>query len=223
MTLRAALVAAFLFGLCACASPETEHTTGIPADTASNAAASTTDTLVLQAGQSFAQRPAAPLRVEAACPFECCSYGTWTTTEETTVYARAHDTTAVAFTVSSGTTLDAATGHVLLTQVGAALARDSVRLYRDDSTYRTAAPGDTVYLLDYVGEGAYNAWYADSVYQVDGGMAFLEQPPGAPAPLAGLREPQSQWWVRVSTDDGRSGWLWMDRTPSVRGADACDG
>src|SRR5687768_8100823 len=44
------------------------------------------DTLVMQAGGALAQRPVAPLRIEGACPFECCTYGDWTTTAETTVY-----------------------------------------------------------------------------------------------------------------------------------------
>lgn len=35
--------------------------------------------------------------------------------------------------------------------------------------------------------------------------------------------PASQWWARATAPDGTSGWLWMERTPTVRGADALSG
>ncbi len=196
-----------LGALGACTSPDSER----PSDTADTSAVTRApDTLTMEAGGPLARRPAAPLRIEEACPFECCTYGTWTTSEPTSVYRQTGDTAAVAFTVPAGTTLEAPTGHVLLTQIGAAVTRDTSRLYRDDGSFRTAAPGDTLLLLDYVGEGTHHTWYADSVYQIS-----------LSAQLERLREPESQWWARVETADGRAGWLWMDRTPPVRGVDAC--
>ena len=181
----------------------------------------TPDTLTLPADGQLPRRPDAPLRIEGACPFECCTYGTWTTSEPTAVYAQPDDTTAApAFTVPAGTALDASTGHVLLTRLGRTVARDSVTLYLGYEDTRTAAPGDTLLLLDYVGEGAYQAWFDGQIYQVDGSAAFAG--PGSAEPALGpITEPESQWWARVRAPDGRAGWLWMDQTPSVRGADAC--
>ncbi len=205
--LRFAFLIAAVLALGACASPDSEHA---PDGADTSAVMGAPDTLVMQEGGPLAQRPTAPLRIEGACPFECCTYGTWTTTDQTTVYRQTGDTTAVAFTIPAGTTLEAPTGHVLLTQIGMAVTRDSVRLYQGYESFRTAPPGDTLLLLDYVGEGTYHAWYADSVYQV-----------GLSAQIETLRKPRQQWWARVELADGRSGWLWMDRTPSIRGADAC--
>lgn len=181
------------------------------------------ETPTLPADGALAEPPTAPLRIAGACPFECCTYGTWTTTEPTAVYAQADDTTAApSFTVPAETALTASTGHVLLSRLGRAVARDSVVLYLDVDATRTAAPGDTLLLLDYVGEGAYRAWANGIVGQVDASASFAQPGEDGPA-LETLSEPEPQWWAQVQTPDGRTGWLWMDRTPAVRGADACGG
>lgn len=181
------------------------------------------DTPTLPADGALAERPTAPLRIEGACPFECCTYGTWTTTESTAVYAQSDDTTAApSFNVTAETALTASTGHVLLTRLGRAVARDSVALYLNADVAYTASPGDTLLLLDYVGEGAYRTWADGRVLQVDASAALAV--PGSDGPaLETLSEPVRQWWAQVRTPDGRAGWLWMDRTPSVQGADACGG
>ena len=36
-----------------------------------------------------------------------------------------------------------------------------------------------------------------------------------------LVEPRQEWWARMRTADGRTGWLWMDRAPRMESADAC--
>ena len=208
---------AFLFlllALSACTSPE-PPSKNAPASSP-NASADRTlaasGTLKVEMGRQLGTRPTAPLRIEGACPFECCTYGTWTTTKQTRVFRHADDTTNVAFTVPSGTKLDAGTGHILLSQIGTAVARDSVRLYQSHESYRLAAPGDTLLLLDYVGEGTYHVWHADSVYQT--GLM-------APSALEQIQEPLSSWWARVTTPGGREGWLWMNQTPPLQGVDAC--
>lgn len=223
--MRHSLVAlCLLLSLSACEVQNAPDTPSVDRDTLAAAPAPTVpDTLTLSADEQMARRPAAPLRIEGACPFECCTYGTWTTTAQTSVYALPDDTTAApAFTVPAETTLDVATGHVLLTRLGRAVARDSVTLYLNYDDTRTISPGDTLLLLDYVGEGASRAWYDGGVYQTDVSASFAV--PGADGPaLETLVEPERQWWARARTPEGRAGWLWMDRTPTVLGADACGG
>lgn len=175
------------------------------------------DTLVMQVGGSLSRRPAAPLRIEGACPFECCTYGAWTTTDPTTIYERP-DENAVLLTVPADTRQEAATGYVLLTRIGVAVARDTVRMYGESGDPYLAEVGDTLFVLDNVGEGFRRVWYEGGIYQSDAASGIDT---GIASPVEVLREPEQQWWARVQTVDGRAGWLWMDRTPQMEGADAC--
>ncbi len=180
------------------------------------------DTLTITGDdRDLAERPQAPVRVEGACPFEGCRYGTWTTTAETTVYRAAGDTTSAAFTVPAGTALEASDGFVLLTRLGVAVARRPTEVFLTFEETRPLAQGDTLLILDYEGEGSWRVW-------ADGQIGFSGAgsdpgPPGQEAALGRAVEPVSQWWARVAAPDGRPGWLWMDRTPSVTGADALAG
>lgn len=212
-----------LFLLSACTAPDAPEppaTDTLATDTlAADPAAS--DTLTMAADGRLTERPTAPLRVEGACPFECCTYGTWTTSAQTSLYVQPGDTTAApAFSVPADTELDAATGHVLVTRLDATALRDSATLYLDYDETRTAAPGDSVVVLDYVGEGTYRVWYDGAVYQADG-AAVLPPTDEAGATHLDSGAAHRQWWVRAEGPDGRTGWLWMDRTPPVEGADAC--
>ena len=176
------------------------------------------DTMVMEVRGTLAGRPVAPLRVDGACPFECCTYGSWRTTAPTTVYD-APDPSGATFDVPAGTPLEAATGYVLLTEIGVALARDTVRLYTEEGDERLAAPGDTLLVLDNVGEGFRRVWHQGAILQTDAVSGFV--PAGGIPAAEVLVEPSQEWWARVRIADGRAGWLPMDRTPPIEGADAC--
>ena len=160
--------------------------------------------------------PELPYRVEGACPFECCVYGTWTAERPLTAYVSPGDTSAVAFTVDTGSSFEADTGYVAVTQSGLVVVNQPMDIYRSYESSRPVAAGDTLYLLDYVGEGVYNAWLADSLYQIESAG------PSGPA-YRTLREPEQTWWVHAVLADGRDGWLWMDENENgaVRGYDGC--
>lgn len=166
-----------------------------------------------------AERPVAPARIEGACPFECCRYGTWTMSDSTRVYADADSTSMVIATIGPGTTLQAVTGHVKLSRIGAAVARDSVQLFLAHDEHVMVAPGDTVLLLDHIGEGMQRMWYKGVLYH--GEMPELAQAPDGGKRLETLATPVLQWWAQVTLSDGTKGWLWMDHTPPVKGADGC--
>ena len=186
--------------------PASDAPAAAPAETTPDTVAISTDT------RALAARPAAPLRVDGACPFEGCQYGTWTTSAETTVYAAAGDTTSAAFTVPAGTALEAPGGFVLVTQVGVSVATRPADLFLAYERARPLAAGDTVLVLDYEGEGSYRVWH-------DGRIGFSGTA-DAGGPFRQVVAPEQAWWARATAPDGRTGWLWMDRTPSVSGADA---
>lgn len=200
------------------ADPEADVSTATPPESATAA-----DTLSLSPDdRALADRPAAPVRIDGACPFEGCVYGTWTTSDETTIYAASGDTTSAAFTVPAGTALEASDGFVLVTRLGEAVAARSTSIYIGPEAERPVAAGDTLWVLDYEGEGSFRVWH-------NGTLAFSGAGADAAAPgedgpaLRRVTEPETQWWARVTAPGGRSGWLWMDRTPDVTGADALAG
>lgn len=172
------------------------------------------DTAVVTHGDARAARPVAPLRIEGACPFEGCQYGTWTTSAPTRLFATAHDTTRVAATLPAGTVLSVPTGHVLVTRLGVAVLREPAMLFRTYEDRTQAAAGDTLLVLNTVGEGAWRVWWRGEILEADQGVL---RPSGDGA------FPASQWWAQATTRDGTTGWLWMERTPPVRGADALAG
>lgn len=85
-------------------------------------------------------------------------------------------------------------------------------------------PGDTLYVLDYLGEGHYRVWYEGTVLTT---YEFWDRPeledrwrrPDAEGTMT--VEPRTRWWVRVRTPAGERGWIEMKEGVRVRGHDAC--
>lgn len=170
------------------------------------------DTLNLAALPSTVPRPRAPLVLAGSCPGECCVYGDWLTSDITQVYRRANDTTGVAFTLPPRTPLTAARGYVGVDTLGAAVLEADVPMYLANGDPQTIPGGDTVILIGYQGEGFYHAWHDGRVgefspFDSEGEAVFL-------------RELVADWWVEITSASG-DGWLWMERTPPVWGADGC--
>jgi hypothetical protein len=176
------------------------------------------DTMVMQVRGSLPRRPVAPLRIDGACPFECCAYGDWTTTGESTLYEEP-DPASARWTVPAGTRLEAVSGFVVLTEIGVAVARDTIRMFAEYGAERLAAAGDTLFLLDNVGEGFRRVWHQGSVLQTDAVSGFVSE--GSVPAAEILSQPLQEWWAQARALDGRAGWLWMDHTPRMEGADAC--
>ena len=214
------LTVAAILALAACAdAPDSD--TAAPADARPAVEAGAPvgpDTLRISAeADTLARRPAAPVRVDGACPFEGCAYGTWTTTAETTVYA-SPSAAAESFTVPAETVLNADTGFVLLTALGVAVAERDTEMYLSFEDTIPLAAGDTLLVMEPEGEGSSRAWSGGRVGFT--GVDRFAAPPGETPPLRQVSESEYEWWAHVTMDDGREGWLWMDETPTVEGADA---
>ena len=165
--------------------------------------------------------PAEPYVVKGACPFECCRYGPWVTRVSIPVYSRERGKGRPLFRLSAGDTVNAITGNVHVVRVGrAAVYRSLPENWTEYDSLPSPAPGDTVYVLDYGGEGYWQYWYRG---RTGTGPEFWEPQSrhdtlAPPAKL--IRKPVSEWWVRVTTATGREGWL---RVPDAGfdGYDAC--
>jgi hypothetical protein len=155
-----------------------------------------------------------------ACPFECCVYGEWAAVTAVPVYRAERDTSTVAFTLAAGERFTALTGNVHIAQPGIAVAVETVDAGEPAGSVRFE-PGDTVYILNHLGEGTYNLWRNGEVIVGEGFWGVMPLSGGGPLGRL-LREPVSDWWVQVRDESGRGGWISMNRLgQDVTGNDAC--
>jgi len=158
------------------------------------------------------QRPPDPTVAADVCPFECCSYGSWTAREDVTVLERPGSGAAVA-TIARGTAVESLTGqvHVRPIAFGVVHAKPA---YQPAITLQ---PGAVVFLLDPMGEGFAHVWHQGRVHEVavsgevqqqcpfpaeDCWGEWIEAPPG---------EREEAWWAQIRLSDGTLGWAPGDR------------
>jgi hypothetical protein len=163
--------------------------------------------------QRFAGRVPAEVRVRRrACPFECCTYGQWIARAELPVFATERGEGTPLFTIPVGQSFRADSGNVHITGILVVAVADSVA----DHPYWAFGPGDSLVVLDHVGEGHYNVWHEGRVTEVAGFWGAESQRLVAET----IGQWQSEWWVHVSLEDGRTGWIRAEAT-TVSGADRC--
>lgn len=172
-----------------------------------------------------------PHEHEGVCPFECCTYGTWTAETRIRVQAFRADTAPVRTVLAPGTSFRAVDGEVWVLTPGTAVLRPGALARRDTGGSVPSpegprpAPRDTMVLLNTTGEGIWRVWDGRSIREV--GPLLASDPGDAPpdsvprrAEGLVLRPPETRWWVRVEAPDGTRGWVEMEGV-GVTGADAC--
>ncbi|MBK7392881.1 MAG: hypothetical protein IPI64_06200 [Chloracidobacterium sp.] len=137
-------------------------------------------------------RPPMPFVDKGACPFECCTYRDWTVEKATTIRSAMRDGSSIAFRLKKGERVRGLTGSVITSQAG------EVRVLKRTKIGRfTARPGDTLYLLTYVGEGFHRVWYKGKITEEETyDKTIFRQ----------IREPKAVWWVKVRNSRGQIGW-----------------
>ena len=153
-----------------------------------------------------------------ACPFECCVYRDRTPTDEVPLRPEPIHSTLVALRIPAGETFRADSGFVWVTRVSLVAVLDSVMAEGLGGT--PFLPGDTLVVLDYVGEGFFNVWDGGRVREV---AAFWRSAAGSGAGGAEIRgaEYAREWWVHATTRSGRTGRFDADSVAPLRGADTC--
>lgn len=174
-------------------------------------------TLDSAATDTLAARPRAPYDIRGACPFECCRYGDWTLDGTTALRAEPRRNATVLRRVGP-VAVHADSGFVRLDTIGLVVVTG---LLTDDGSGIDYVPGDSILLLDYVGEGSFNAWIRGHRLQVG---IFWDSAGERGARV--VREPSSEWWAHLTLVEGADtvrGWMDMSDTVHVSGADACGG
>lgn len=182
-------------------------------------------------------RPAVPYVLENVCPFECCTYGTWTARERIPVYERPADGDGeMDAHLEKGQSFEATRGQVITREAGRVSVHkpdtlikmydDSAGEYRswEDRLVTPVPPGDTIFVLSPLGEGIWTVWYEGETYRENGmSWRFGRRPETRSRDEVRAtfeKKPTTEWWVRVRTDEIGTGWVLREGV-RVEGADAC--
>jgi hypothetical protein len=157
------------------------------------------------------------------CPFECCRYGTWITMSPLKIYSNEGDTTKVRFSIAPGDSFVAMYGNVHMMKPGIVVVTKPVFSF---------SAGDTLYTLSYHGEGFIDVWHNGILENIE---MFWDNPSdsgsGKTLKSPGILKSKALmiWWVRITSEDGRNGWLRLVNTSEygfhinerIEGMDAC--
>ena len=162
-------------------------------------------------------RPRAPWVAHGVCPFECCHYGDWRVESALALRDEPSRTASVAGRLAPGADVVGDSGMVRVDTVGIVVVTGRVT---DDGSGLDFAPGDSLLLLDYQGEGFYRAWLRGHSFGVS---QFWDSTGTSGGRL--VRAPSARWWAHLTTLQGADtvhGWLDMsDDSVRVSGTDSC--
>lgn len=156
-------------------------------------------------------RPRLPYVDQHVCPFEGCSYRTWTARKRIEVYDTWRGGRRQLTSIRRGQTIDAIDGLVITERPG------MIRM-DDDLPTRGLRKGDTVLVYTYHGEFVSSVWVRGLFYpEMDLSFARGMDGGGCTARCAGtyIDAGASVWWARIRTSRGTVGW--------TRAAGAFDG
>jgi hypothetical protein len=149
-----------------------------------------------------------------ACPFECCVYGDWALETAAPVRAVPDSAAAELFTLRANQRFRADSGFVRITERQLVVVHDTI----DQRPFAALfVPGDTLLVLDYVGEGHYKVWTGTKIVEVEGFWGAGSSRPTATELLGSYAR---EWWAHVTVGE-RQGWLLIPPTLQLIGADAC--
>lgn len=162
---------------------------------------------VLGCGRTATQAgPPLPYDEDGACPFQCCTYRTWTVDWDTDLRSDRHDEAPVAFHAALQDTVQALTGVVTTTKAGRASASRQVTI----GAKRLVVPaGETIYLLRNVGGGDWKIWFngvVDQQYIPNQGYCTGETRSSDECAITVAEQPETVWWAKVRSARGQEGW-----------------
>lgn len=157
--------------------------------------------------QSRRDLPPVPFEDHGACPFECCTYRTWTVKTDTDLRVERSDTAPVEVRVRKGDRVDGITGVVITMTLGTARVLRPITKVADRLRLNT---GETVYVLNYVGEGAWKLWVKGKLYVAENARGpddcYGPEHDTVLCPVQIVHEPATVWWAKVRGRAGKEGW-----------------
>ena len=151
----------------------------------------------VHAAQPASNTPSNPFVDHGACPFECCTYGDWTTNTRVTLFDKPSGSKIG--TIMSGSPVVGITGEV----ISHPISLQAVRNYAEGSIKR----GDVFYALHYSGEGYWTVWHKGKTQRI---QFYGDELPSSDPRASEISKDRSIWWVKVKAPDGRIGWTISD-------------
>src|SRR5262245_24345879 len=164
--------------------------------------------------------PPIPYEDHGACPFECCTYRAWTVKTDTDLRVDCTDTASLVVRLRKGDRVTGTTGVVVTTRLGKARVLAPIT---KGATRLRLEVGQTLYVLNYVGEGAWRLWFKGNVYLAENARGVDDCTGPAHdtvlCPVQIVEEPAYVWWAKVRAPNGKEGWTrQMDHFGNI---DAC--
>jgi hypothetical protein len=153
-----------------------------------------------------------PHRVEPACPGEGCTFGTWLACDSVPLYASPGDASATASVLPPNEPFEVATGMVIVDVPEVVVVTRPTPQISFEEDGVTFQPGDTLYVLDYLGEGFFNAWYVDTILETEVFWPWASFFPGSDFVYGGevVQTGAASFWVRTTDEEGAAAWVWVD-------------
>lgn len=123
---------------------------------------------------------------EGACPFEGCIYRDWIANRTVELMNRPGGRPVAK--IHQGESVSAITGRIYTHPL-------AFRVEQSPSKKPLVKAGSTIYLLHPIGEGFWLVWHQSKVFPMDPQYAGLG--------------PKYEWWARVKTPSGQTGWVLM--------------
>jgi hypothetical protein len=147
--------------------------------------------------------PSLPVIDYNACPFEGCTFGKWKVTKNSTLFSSWQQGRSKIGRLNLGEEVIGVAGvHITRKPDGILVKRAIPDL--------DARPGDTILRYMYVGEGFANIWIHGQWHKEYDCTFVSEKDDGgcsrdcsASVAEYGMKE----WWVKISTHDGKTGWV----------------
>jgi len=156
--------------------------------------------------------PAMPYIVKNACEGEgCARTGTWAACSTVVVRSDKRSDAPLAFIIAPQEKFTAVTADVHVVVPGLIVFRDTISNPGDEGGEPVDSirfiPADTLYILNYLGEGYLVWWYRGQA--VTGYQFWNDEHASGPysKDVVAIRSAHSVWWVRVRNAAGKEGWI----------------
>ena len=165
---------------------------------------------------------ALPYVVEPACPGEGCAYGTWRACDSVPVLELPDVGATTVAHLRENESFEVQVGRVVVEVPEAVVLTRPTRQFGFSDEGVLFSEGDTVYVLDYLGEGYFNVWSADSILETEVFWPWDAFIPGSDFEYGGevVQPGQRAFWVRI-TAGNVGGWVRADQA-SVLSANSID-